>query len=141
MILIKNYYTLLSELRLAERKLKCKKEQKQLYLNKITSCTSSLKEVVVTGGVPTDKMTEYSIKCEELDEEISLLEQDIKLIKEALKEMDNIIKNISGIEEKIFRLYYIENKTPTQISYIVPCDKSTVYRHLKKIKTKYNKKK
>ena len=55
--------------------------------------------------------------------------------------MENIIKNISGIEEKIFRLYYIENKTPTQIAYIVPCDRSTVHRHLKKIKIKYSKKK
>ena len=138
---MKNYYTLLSELRLAERKLKCKKEQKQLYLNRITSCTSSLKEVVVTGGVPTDKMTEYSIKCEEIDKEILELEEEIKLLKDALDEMENIIKNISGIEEKIFRLYYIENKTPTQIAYIVPCDRSTVHRHLKKIKIKYSKKK
>lgn len=50
--------------------------------------------------------------------------------------MENILKNISGLTERIFRLYYMENKTPTQISYIVPCDRSTVYRYLNKINKK-----
>lgn len=50
--------------------------------------------------------------------------------------MESILNHISGITERIFRLYYIENKTPTQISFIIPCDRSTVYRYLKKIDKK-----
>ena len=47
--------------------------------------------------------------------------------------MEEILKHISGIEERIFRLYYIENKNPTQISFIIPCARDTVYRYLRKI--------
>lgn len=134
---MKNYYTLLSELRIAETKLRCKEEQKQMYLNRITNCTSKLKDVVTSGNFSNDKMDNYLIKCETIDKEINELKEEVRILRSGLKSMEEIIKNISGIEERIFRLYFIENKTPTQISFIIPCDRTTVYRYINKIKSKY----
>lgn len=133
---MKNYYTQLSELRIAEERLNTLQDKKKLLETNITSTTGHLKDVITSGGVPSDKMAAYVIKCEEIDKQISEVEEEIKILKKGLHKMDEILKNISGIEEKIFRLYYIENKTPTQISYIVPCGIATVYRYIKEIKKK-----
>ena len=136
MIIIKNYYTQLGELRIAEARLETLKEKKVYLLTKATSITGSLKEVVAFGGGTTNKPLNYAEQCEEIDKLITEVEEEIRILKKGLSQMENILKNISGIEERIFRLYYIENKTPTQISFIIPCDRRTVYRYLKKIKEK-----
>lgn len=133
---MKPYYNQLSELRIAETRLTSLQEKKKLLEDKITKTTSQLKEVEVFGSGSNDKMTEYVIKCEEINEKIEETEEEIKILKKGLLQMEEILKNISGIEERVFRLYYIENKTPTQISFIIPCDRATVYRYLKKIKEK-----
>ena len=135
MITIKNYYAQLSELRIAEQRLITLQNKKKLLETKITSTTSTIKEVVSFGSTD-DKMTTYIIKCEEVDKQIEEVEEEIEVLKKGLHKMDEILHNISGIEERIFRLYYIENKNPTQISFIIPCDRRTVYRYLKKIKEK-----
>ena len=133
---MKNYYVQLSELRIAEARLTTLQEKKELLEAKATKTTSAIKEVVAFGSSNSDKMTEYVIKCEEINKQIEEVEKEIEVLKKGLRQMENIINHISGITEKIFRLYYIENKTPTQISFIIPCDRSTVYRYLKKIDKK-----
>ena len=133
---MKNYYTQLSELRIAKVRLETLKEKKEYLLTKATSTTGSLKEVVVFGGGTTNKPLNYAEQCEEIDKLIEEAEEEIRILKKGLQQMDEILKNISGIEERIFRLYYIENKNPTQISFIIPCDRRTVYRYLDKIKNK-----
>ena len=133
---MKNYYTQLSELRIAKVRLETLKEKKEYLLAKATSTTGSLKEVVAFGGGTTNKPLNYAEQCEELDKLITETEEEIKILKKGLQQMDEILKNISGIEERIFRLYYIENKNPTQISFIIPCDRATVYRYLQKIRDK-----
>lgn len=133
---MKNYYHQLSELRIAETRLKTLQEQKELLEAKITKTTSSMKEVVAFGGSNSDKMTDYVIKCEELNNKIEEVEKEIDILKKGLQQMNEILKHISGIEERVFRLYYIENKNPTQISYIIPCARDTVYRYLRKINNK-----
>lgn len=133
---MKNYYTQLGELRIAEARLETLQERKEKLLTKATKTTGLLKEVVAFGGEISNKPLNYTEQCEEIDKEIEEIEEEIKIIKKGLSKMENILKNISGIEEKIFRLYYIENKNPTQISFIIPCDRRTVYRYLKKIKQK-----
>ncbi len=133
---MKNYYQQLSELRLAEARLNTLKEKKMLLETEATRTTSQLREVAIFGTGQSDLMTNYAILCEELDKQIVATEEEIKILKKGLAQMDNILKNISGIEERIFRLYYIENKNPTQISFIIPCDRRTVYRYLSKIKQK-----
>lgn len=136
MIVIKNYYSQLSELRIAETRLETLREKKGMLETKITNITSQLKDVVVHTNATNDNMSDYVIKCEEVNKQIEEVEVEIKVLKKGLQKMNEILKNISGIEERIFRLYYIENKNPTQISFIVPCDRRTVYRYLKKIREK-----
>ena len=133
---MKNYYSQLGELRMAEARLTTLQEKKALLEAKITKITSTIKDVVVYSGSSNDKMTDYVIKCEELNNKIEETEEEIKILKKGLHQMEEILKNISGIEERIFRLYFIENKNPTQISYIIPCGKATVYRYLNKINKK-----
>lgn len=133
---MKNYYQQLSELRIAEERLITLKEKKAMLENQITKITSTIKDVVAFGGVQNDKMTSYVIRCEDIDKQIEEIEEEIRILKKGLHQMDEILKNISGIEERIFRLYYIENKNPTQISFIIPCGKATVYRYLSKINKK-----
>lgn len=133
---MKNYYVQLSELRIAEARLETLKEKRVLLDAQATKTTSQLKEVAIFGTGQNDPMTNYVINIEELDKQIAALEEEIKVLKKGLTLMDNILKNISGIEERIFRLYYIENKNPTQISFIIPCARDTVYRYLRKINQK-----
>ena len=134
---MKNYYQQLSELRIAEERLCTLQDKRKMLEKNITNITSQLKDVITSGGVPSDKMANYVIKCEEIDKQIEEVEEEIKILKKGLQKMDEILKHISGIEERIFRLYFIENKTPTQISFIVPCGIATVYRYIKEIKRKY----
>ena len=135
---MKNYYTQLSELRIAEERLNTLQEKKKLLEEKITRTTSSqLQDDPIRSDVINDKMAAYVIKCEEIDKQINEVEEEIKILKKGLHKMDEILKHISGIEERVFRLYFMENKTPTQISFIVPCGIATVYRYIKEIKRKY----
>jgi DNA-directed RNA polymerase specialized sigma subunit len=135
-IIIKNYYTQLSELRIAEARLITLQEKKELLEAKATKTTSAIKDVIAFGGSNSDKMTNYVIKCEELNKQIEETTEEIRILKKGLFQMEEILKHISGIEERVFRLYYIENKNPTQISLIIPCARETVYRYLRKINRK-----
>lgn len=134
---MKSYYQQLSELRIAETRLNTLNEKKAMIEAKITKVTSTAKEIMTSGGVQSDKMTDYVIKCEEINKQIEEVEEEIEILKKGLHKMDEILKHVSGIEERVFRLYFMENKTPTQISFIVPCGIATVYRYIKEIKRKY----
>lgn len=134
---MKNYYSQLSELRIAEARLTTLEEKKILLETNATKTTSTLKDVVAFGGSSNNKMTDYVIKCEEINKEIEEVKEEIKVLKKGLKQMEEILEDISGIEERIFRLYFMENKTITQIARIIPCDRSTVYRYKDKIEEKY----
>lgn len=133
---MKFYYTQLSELKIAEARLKTLKDKKNLLRDRVTSTTSTIKEDVSFSNTPSDKMTKYMIQIEETDEKIKEVEEEITILKQGLKQMEDIQKNISGLEEQIFRLYFIEQKTPIQITFIAACDRSTVYRYIKKIRAK-----
>lgn len=133
---MRNYYQQLSELRIAETRLSTLKERKEYLLANATSVTGSLKEVLTFGEGTSNKPLNYVEQCEEIDKFIKETEEEIRILKKGLQQMDEILKNISGIEERIFRLYYIENKNPTQISFIIPCDRRTVYRYIKRIEQK-----
>ena len=130
------YYITLSELRIAEARLKTLNNKKELLRDRVTSTTSTIKEDVSFSNTPSDKMDRYIIQLEETNEKIKEVEEEITILKQGLKEMSDIQKNISGLEEQIFRLHFIEQKTPTQITFIAACDRSTVYRYIKKIKEK-----
>ena len=133
---MKFYYQTLSELKIAEARLKMLENKKQLYRDRVESTTSTIKEDVSFSNTPSDKMGKYIIQIEETDEKIKEVKEELTVLKEALNQMEDIQKNISGLEEQIFRLYFIEQKTHTQITFIAACDRSTVYRYIKKIKQK-----
>lgn len=134
---MKGYYDQLSELKVAEKRLENLKDRRELLWSYATSVTSTTKDVVsFSGNSSGDKMANYIIRCEELDKEIEEVQKEIEILQRGLKQMEAILKNISGLEERIFRLYYIENKTPLQMSYIIPCSQATIYRYLKKINKK-----
>ena len=130
------YYATLSELKIAEARLKMLENKKQLYKDRVESTTSTIKEDVSFSNTPSDKMGNYMIQIEETEQKIKEVEEEITVLRETLNQMEEIQKNISGLEEVIFRLYFIEQKTPTQITFIASCDRSTVYRYIKKIKEK-----
>lgn len=132
----KFYYQQLSELKIAEARLKSLKDKKQLLRDRAESTTSTIKEDVSFSNTPSNKMENYIIKLEEIETNIKEVEEEIRILRTGLKEMNNILKNVSGLEEQIFRLYFIEQKTPQQISYIAPCGIATVYRYIKKINSK-----
>lgn len=133
---MKNYYSQLGELRIAETRLETLKEKKIYLETQATKTTGSLKDVVVYGSEISNKLLNYVEQSEEIDKQIAVVEEEIKILKKGLYQMEEILKNISGIEERVFRLYYIENKNPTQISFIIPCARDTVYRYLRKINKK-----
>lgn len=137
MIVIKNYYAQLSELRIAETRLTTLLETKALIECKMLAITKELKEVPIYGSGQNDAMTGYVIKLEDINKKIEEKEEEIKILKKGLHQMDEILKHINGIEEKVFRLYYIEGKTPTQISFIIPCSMATFYRYKSKIEKKF----
>ena len=137
MIVIKNYYAQLSELRIAETRLTTLLETKALIECKMLAITKELKEIPIYGSGQNDKMASYVIKCEEIDKQIEEKEEEIKILKKGLHQMDEILKHVNGIEEKVFRLYYIEGKTPTQITFIIPCSMATFYRYKNKIDSKF----
>lgn len=130
------YYQTLSELKIAEARLKMLEDKKQLYRDRVTSTTSTIKEDVSFSNTPSDKMGNYMIQIEETDQKIKEVKEEITVLKKALNQMEEIQRNISGLEEQIFRLYFIEQKTPQQITFIASCGIATVYRYIKKIKSK-----
>lgn len=130
------YYQTLSELKIAEARLKMLENKKKLYKDRVTSTTSTIKEDVSFGNTPSDKIGNYMIQIEETDQKIKEVKEEITVLKKALNQMEEIQKNISGLEEQIFRLYFIEQKTPQQITFIASCGIATVYRYIKKINTK-----
>ena len=133
---MKFYYQTLSELKIAEARLKMLENKKQLYKDRVTSTTSTIKEDVSFSNTPSDKMGNYMIQIEETDQKIKEVKEEITVLKDTLNQMEEIQKNISGLEETIFRLYFIEQKTPTQITFIASCGIATVYRYIKKINAK-----
>ena len=134
-----NYYIQLSELKIAKERLFVLEQKKAMYLRRATSTTSVIKDIVVTGGKAPDKMTEYVIKCEELDKEIVELKEEIVILQKSINIMDSYLDDIkykSDLEKKVFILFYKEGKKPDEIANMLPCGIATVYRKLKKIEEK-----
>ena len=136
---MKNYYIQISELNLAKERLHTLEEKKQMYLRRVTSTVSVIKDVVIVGGKAPDKMNEYVIKCEEIDKEIFDLKEEIRMLEDSIKTMDKYLdasKDKADIERMVFINYYKEGKTPSEIAHILPCGIATVYRKLNDLKKK-----
>ena len=131
---MKNYYQQVTEYELAKVRLETLKEKHQVIFNQVTNCTSSLKEDVVSSTPRNDKMLNYTIECEELNESIQMQEEIIKIYEDGLKKMEELWKKLKGKKERIFKLYFVDNKSITHISMVIPCSEKTVYNYIKQIK-------
>ena len=134
---MKTYFIQLSELNIAKERLNTLEQMKQMYLRRVTSTVSVIKDIVVVGGKAPDKMNEYVIKCEEIDKEIAEVKEEIKVLEKGIESMDHYLNSIKGkadIEEKVFILHYKDGRKPEEISWLLNCGIATVYRKLQKIK-------
>lgn len=130
---MKNYIITSNEYDIVNRRLNRLYERKQKVKEQITNCTSHLKEVVSTGGIAEDKMSNYVISLEEIENEILELEEQAALLKEDLDYMNSRIKSINEIKEQVFVHYFIKGLKPVQIAPLIPCGKSSVYRYISEI--------
>ena len=134
-----NYYIQLSELKIAKERLFVLEQKKAMYLRRVTSTTSVIKDIVVTGGKAPDKMNEYVIKCEKIDKQIEELKEEIAILQKGINTMDSYLDDIkykSDLEKQVFILFYKEGKKPDEIANMLPCGIATVYRKLRKIEEK-----
>lgn len=132
---MKNYLITSNEYDIVNRRLKrlyARKEKLELQINNITS---TLKEVVVNGGISEDKMSSYVAEMEQIQIEIDELEGESAELKDDLDYMNSRISNIKNIKEQVFVMYFIKGMKPKHIAPLIPCDLSTVYIKLKEIKT------
>lgn len=133
---MKNYYALTSELNVAKTRLSVLEAKKQMYLRRVTSTVSVIKDMVVVGGKQPNKMDEYVIKCEEIDKEMDVLKEEIAILEEGIRKMDKYLvehKDKADLETQVFILHYKDGKKADEIANILPCGIATVYRKLKKI--------
>ena len=133
---MKNYFSQLTELNLAKARLNTLEAKKEMYLRRVTSTVSVIKDIVVVGGKAPDKMDEYVIKCEEIDKEIDILKEEIAILEKDISTMDKYLvehKSKGDIEYQVFVCHYMEGKKADEIASILPCGIATVYRKLKKL--------
>lgn len=133
---MKNYFSQLTELNLAKARLNTLEAKKEMYLRRVTSTVSVIKDIVVVGGKAPDKMDEYVIKCEEIDKEIDILKEEIAILEADINAMNKYLKenkNKGDIEYQVFVSYYIEGKKVDEIAKVLPCGIATVYRKKNKL--------
>lgn len=137
---MRDYYTITQEIKICEATIRRLQRKKEKLFSTATKTTGQLKEDITSGGQSTNTIELYVQKL--IDEvESDLLEKEEELkelllskgkIEEALR---NIAKNKNNDLERIFVYKYIEGKSNKQISKLMPCDLSTVYRKIKHIKS------
>lgn len=133
---MKNYFIQLSELNIAKARLNTLEQKKQMYLRRVTSTVSVIKDVVVIGGKAPDKMDEYVINCEKIDKEIAKIKEEITILQNNIDKMDKYLeehKDKADLETQVFILHYKEGKKADEIANVLPCGIATVYRKLKKL--------
>ena len=137
---MKDYYKLTQEIIICKAAINHLLKKKERLFNRATSTTSQLKEEVISGGKTENTIELYVQKLiDNIEDELTEKEEELKelllsrgKIEEALKE---IAKNKNNDIERVFVYKYIEGKSPKEISLLMPCGLSTVYRKLDEIKT------
>ena len=132
---MKNYLITSNEYDIVNRRLKRLYAKKEKLINQINNITSTLKEVVVNGGINDDKMSTYVAELEQIEIEIREKEIEAEELKDDLEYMDSRISNIKNIKEQVFVMYFIKGMKVKHIAPIIPCDISTVYAKIKEINT------
>ena len=133
---MRNYFIQIQELKIAEARLRTLEERKRRLKNKIISCTNELKDVVSFTNATNDKMTNYLIQIEEINDEIEELENEIHILNQNLNTMESALEQTKNVELEIFLLKYRDNLKVKEIArkknYSIP----RVYQYLNKINKK-----
>lgn len=130
-----SYYKIYLEIKRLKGKLKELNQQKYELFVKVTKTTSSTKDVISASTNSNNKFTNYLIKVEKISKEITEVETSLKELNIKIKAMNCLIlSSLEGIPKEVFKLYFLENKNPTEIANIIPCNRKTVYRHLNNFK-------
>lgn len=130
---MKNCFIQIQELRVAEARLETLEDRKKRLEERIKSCTSELKDVVSSTTMNDDKLANYLISLQELEEEISYITEDIKCLKHNLAIMEEALNEIKDIKYEIFLLKYKDNKKVKEIAKIKHFTPQRIYQHLDEI--------
>ena len=138
-----NYYLTHIELKSIESRIELLKERKQRLFSKITSCTAEMNDEPSRSNEIKDKMANYVLAVEKIDEELKELEADYKVEKKYYDKMQNKINeidvnNTSDIRGQVLKLRFVENKKLKDIAKEIPCSMRTVSYYIKKIKLDMN---
>lgn len=132
-----DYYDTKLEIDIKKNRIRALNRQKESVKNSVMKLTSQIKEVVVFTGTNADRMTQYLIDIEEIEQKIADKEAELKELEETLKEMETALRKMKGEEVKIFCLRFIDKKRVTEIANILNYDRTSIYNKINKIKEKY----
>lgn len=132
-----DYYDTKLEIDIKKNRIRALNRQKESVKNSVMKLTSEIKEVVVFTGNNADRMTQYLIDIEEIEQKIKDKEAELKELEDALNEMENALRKMKDEEVKIFCLRFIDKKRVTEIARLMDYDRTSIYNKINKIKEKY----
>lgn len=133
---MRNYFIQLQELKTFEARLHTLIERKIRLKNKIKKCTRELKDDPSSSNFTNDKMTNYLIQLEELEEEILYYEQEICTLTQDLNMMEYALMEVKDTEHEIFLLKYKDNLKIEEIAKRKHYSSGRIYQYLDKINKK-----
>ena len=136
---MKDYYKINQEIIICKTTIKHLEMKKERLFARATNTTSQLKQDITSGGNPENAIEVYVEKLiDKVEKELTEKQEELKelllsrgKIEEALRK---IAENKNNDLERIFIYKYIDGKSMKDISRLMPCDLSTVYRKIKQIK-------
>lgn len=133
-----DYYDTKLEIDIKKNRIRALNRQKESVKNSVMKLTSQIKEVVVFTGTNADRMTQYLIDIEDIEQKIADKEAELKELEEILNDIETALRKMKDEEVKIFCLRFIDKKRVTEIAHIMEYDRTSIYNKIKKIKEKYN---
>lgn len=109
-------------------------EKEELFIKTQPSAVPTDKEVV-SGGKPSNAFDDYLIVKEKkkIDERLEEARSILKNRKELLDLKEEKLKSSKNVYDIVYYSRCIENISPVQIGFSIPCDRSTVYRYMNEI--------
>lgn len=133
---MKDYNDTKAELNIAEIRLSVLEGKKDRLFQQMMPQASKIKEVVISGSNQSDAYTEYMIKVYDLDKEIEKKRNEVNNLKYNLKKMELELKEMKGLEEKVFTMFFIDGIKVKEIARKLSYSKENIYKTLEKEKMK-----
>lgn len=134
------YWDTKIELDVINERISLLEERRELLWSQVTNTTSKLSQTPGrTLKAPDAKIVSYIQRIDEIEKELGVLYQEKILISNHITKLQNILDGGSGkqsLSMSILKLYYVDGMKPDQIATRCHCDRSTVFRHLKRAREK-----